>query len=145
MLNKLFILILGLLLISTISATAGMRGHSSGGHGSSHGGSTMKHMDHMMENGAEHNGHNNNQSHQEMDQSMANDMGMSMETARKSLDNYMAKQKTGMYHIGDLNDHGTTFTAEVHSHEGKLIEKVSIDKKSGNIHSLLNKDSETIE
>jgi len=139
MLKKISIFTLSILFITVIQASAMEKGSGSHGHDSNHKNSMMKHSETMMKNDG--NNPHDHSNHQEMNKSGMEEKDMAKEAARKRLGNYMAERKTGMYHIGDLNDRGTHYTADVHSHEGKLIDKVMIDKKSGNVHSLMEKDS----
>ncbi len=61
---------------------------------------------------------------------------MDRNTAEGLAQNYLMGRYGDAYRLGELKDHDTYYTAEIHGRSGELTDRILIDKQSGNIHSL---------
>ncbi len=57
-------------------------------------------------------------------------------TAEGLARNYLMGRYGDSYRVGELKEHDTYYTAEIHGPNGSLTERLLIDKQTGNIHSL---------
>ena len=109
--------------------------YMSGGHMSGnmagHSGSMMHDMEGMPANDSGH-----GRVHQDIhDSTGQNTHMMDRNTAQKMMAEYMNNVSPGMYHLKNLEDKGSTYSTDVYTHQGILMGKLSIDKKTGNITS----------
>jgi hypothetical protein len=133
MLRKVFILMTGILFITAIQAGAMMGGHGSGGNCTSGQQNTMQGQgDHMMGNGAHDNMHNGDW--QSMSQSGS--MGMDRQTAEAMMDSHMQNQNIDSWSFGSQRDHGSNYMTDIMGPNGEVIDRLSIDKRTGNLRSL---------
>ena len=61
---------------------------------------------------------------------------MTRSTADRLARNYLMGRYGDTHRLGELKDHDTYYTAEIHGPKGDLTEQLLIDKQTGNIHSL---------
>lgn len=127
MLKKSVMFILAVMFIGTIPVYA-MGGGCSGGQS----GSMQSHMDDMMGNGAYERMHNGNW------QSIHGDSGMGMtgQVAETMMRCYMEEKNIDSWQLGTQLDHGSYYMNDVIGPNGEVIDRLTIDKKSGKIHSV---------
>lgn len=131
MLKRVFILMTGILFITAIQAGAMMGGHGSGDCTS--GQNTMQGQgDHMMGNGTYEDMHNGNW------QSMSRNgsMGMDQQTADAMVERHMENQNIDSWSFGSQSDHGSYYMTDILGSNGEVIDRLTIDKRSGNLRSL---------
>ena len=134
MARQISILIFGFILFLALSVSAGMGGHVSGGHMGIHSDSMSHNMNQMTGHGSDHHymdGYGN------MDHKSHGTQMMDMGTAQQMMERYMDNIAPGANHFQNFKDKGSYYCTDVFSHKGKLMDKLAIDKKTGNIHSLL--------
>ena len=120
-------LLIGLLIFTALATDAMMCGSGSRGSGSDSGG----HMEEMMEKG-DHRGMNSGSGKQSMNQDMTQG------AAESVVHQYLKSRLSEAYKRGELKDGGSYFMMEVIRSDGSVFDRLLIDKKTGNIHSLEN-------
>jgi hypothetical protein len=134
MLKNVFILMMGILIITTIQANAMMGGHGSGRGGSGHYryyGSTQGNMDYMMGTGA----YGSRSSGNWRSTPWNRYMGMDQRTAGAMMGQYMQNHYTSDWRFGRQRDYSTYYLNDIIGSNGVVIYRLFIDKRSGTIHS----------
>lgn len=144
MVKKIIVLVFGIIFLSTLSAYA-MNCHSTShdNHGTSHDNhnATMaENMDEVMgedtDHGHEDVSHDKGDEHH-MDQSRTGTHSMDEKAMRNAVGKYMSEKGITAYHIGSIKDNDTYYRANIHRHNGDLLDELLITKKTGSIYSIL--------
>ncbi len=134
--KRIIYFITGSALVLSVPVLA-MMSSGSAGHMSTHNSSITGHTEHMTGNGFDHDTIHS-QTHDAVHGDLSeNSHMMDAETAQRMIKTYMDEKAPGAYHLMNFEDSGTAYCTDVFSHEGKLMDRLIIDKKTGNISSSL--------
>lgn len=144
MVKKITLFVFGIILMSSYSVFA-MHCHNTShdNHGTSHDShntSMTDNMDEVMGEDEDHghvSGSHDSGDEHHMDQSRTGTHSMDENAMRNAIGKYMSEKGITAYHIGSIKDGNTHYRANVHRHNGDLLDKLIINKKTGTIHSIL--------